>query len=366
MSTPTDALWEIEPHTLAKHEILRRYLGAWFAILGKYNPRVVYIDGFCGPGRYKGGEKGSPIIALESALKHQMHQLIQEATFIFIDENQERIDHLKSEINALNIPPCFHVGTEVNQFDSTLNGILDQLDARGSQLAPTFAFIDPFGFKGAPYKLIERLLKNQKTEIFINIMADSINRFLEHPDPQITQHITSLYGTPKVQSIIHSTGDRVKQLRELYQEQLKRIAKFVRYFEMRDENNRLIYYLFFATKNRLGHVKMKEAFWKVDPSTGLCFSDRTDPLQPVLFNLDPSLDLGKELLKKFSGQKTNVYSLRIFVEDETAYIASHMREALKRLEDQGQINIEPMQQNGKKRRKHMFPDEVILTFPILP
>ena len=42
MTTPKDTIWEIEPHTQAKHEILRRYLGAWFPILGTHNQRVVY------------------------------------------------------------------------------------------------------------------------------------------------------------------------------------------------------------------------------------------------------------------------------------------------------------------------------------
>lgn len=27
------AIWKIEQHTQAKHELLRRYLGAWFPIL---------------------------------------------------------------------------------------------------------------------------------------------------------------------------------------------------------------------------------------------------------------------------------------------------------------------------------------------
>jgi three-Cys-motif partner protein len=66
MAKPTETLWEIEPHTKAKHEILRRYLGAWFPILGSKIPKIVYIDGFCGPGRYKGGEEGSPIIAIRT------------------------------------------------------------------------------------------------------------------------------------------------------------------------------------------------------------------------------------------------------------------------------------------------------------
>lgn len=31
------------------------------------NPRILYIDGFAGPGRYKNGEDGSPIYALKIA-----------------------------------------------------------------------------------------------------------------------------------------------------------------------------------------------------------------------------------------------------------------------------------------------------------
>ena len=71
MATPPDTLWEIAPHTKAKHEILRRYLEAWFPILNTYRDRIVYIDGFCGPGRYLGGEKGSPLIAVDAALSHR-------------------------------------------------------------------------------------------------------------------------------------------------------------------------------------------------------------------------------------------------------------------------------------------------------
>lgn len=354
MATPTETLWEIQPHTLAKHEIIPRYLGAWFPILGRYNPRVVYIDGFCGPGRYSGGERGSPIIALESAMHHQMQQRVREATFIFIDNEKDRIRHLNKEIDTLKIPPTFQVELVLDQFDNTIKTILDELDSRGAKLAPTFAFVDPFGFRGIPFSLIERLLRNKKTEVCINIMADSINRFLEHPDPQITQQIEDLFGTPLVQRIIDSSGNRVMQLRELYQSQLRKIAKFVHYFEMRNENNRIIYYLFFATNNRIGHLKMKEAFWQVDPSTGYRFSDSTDPCQPVLFENDPSNDLADDLIRKFSGKRVNVSTIRFFVEDETPFTASHMKFALRKLEDKGKIDIETFQQGGKKRRKHAF------------
>ena len=47
-------LWEASPHTLAKLEIIERYLYLWFTIVGSNsnNQRLAYIDGFAGPGRY--------------------------------------------------------------------------------------------------------------------------------------------------------------------------------------------------------------------------------------------------------------------------------------------------------------------------
>ena len=68
MALQKDTIWPIEPHTSAKHQILRKYLDAWLPILGTYNKRVVYVDGFAGPGQYTGGEPGSPIVALQAAL----------------------------------------------------------------------------------------------------------------------------------------------------------------------------------------------------------------------------------------------------------------------------------------------------------
>src|ERR1700678_3953596 len=83
VAIPETTIWQIEPHTAAKHIILRKYLDAWFPILAAYNSRVVYVDGFSGPGRYTGGEPGSPVIALESALTHRAN-LRGELVFLFI------------------------------------------------------------------------------------------------------------------------------------------------------------------------------------------------------------------------------------------------------------------------------------------
>ena len=84
MSNVPETLWHLERHTKAKHEILRRYLQAWFPIMGRWNGRILYIDGFAGPGEYLEGEPGSPVIAINTAIEHGL-KLNTELVFRFIE-----------------------------------------------------------------------------------------------------------------------------------------------------------------------------------------------------------------------------------------------------------------------------------------
>jgi len=194
-------------------------------------------------------------------------------------------------------------------------------------------------------------------------MADAINRFLEHPEDKVVQHIVDAFGTTEAVQIAKGSGDRVAKLRELYQSKLQQVAKYVRYFEMRDRQNRPQYYLFFATNNELGHLKMKEAMWRVDPDGDFRFSDATNPNQLVLFEADTTPTLVGELQREFcaKGQVTG-FEVRTFVENKTAYLKKHMRAALQQEEDASRVRVEPLKIDGKKRRANTYPDEARLAW----
>src|SRR5438128_12591526 len=101
MATPKKTLWPLEPHTRGKHFVLRSYLDAWLPIMGTWNGRILFIDGFAGPGEYEGGEPGSPLIAL-NALKNHVAQskITAEVVFQFIEKDVERAAHLQSLIST--------------------------------------------------------------------------------------------------------------------------------------------------------------------------------------------------------------------------------------------------------------------------
>ena len=364
MGVPKDTLWEVDPHTLAKHEILRRYLQAWFPILSSNFKRIVYIDGFSGPGHYKGNIPGSPIIALNVAIKHQK-TLKGEVVFWFIEERDDRIAQLKQEISKMdNIPSHFKVRVESGTFHKTFSSVLDSIESDGANLAPTFAFIDPFGYSGIPFSLLQRLLKQKRCEALVTFMADSVNRFLKHPEEKIVQHIIDLFGTNEVMKIAgEQGGDRVGKLRALYQSQLHQVAKYVRYFEIRNLQDRLQYYLFFVTNNELGHLKMKEAMWKVDRTGEFQFSDATNPDQTVLFEVDNTSALIDQLTSKFKGKGiVTSHDVLKYVENDTAYLKKHMTKALRREEAAGRLKVEPLKSDGQPRRPNTYPDNTSMNF----
>jgi three-Cys-motif partner protein len=367
MTVPSETIWPLDPHTAAKHEILKLYLQRWFPILSSYHNRVIYVDGFCGPGRYKGGEPGSPIIVLDLASNH-IKPLTGEVIFRFIDERKDRIEHLEAELAKRILPSNFNVRAVHGRFDEKLKALLDWIDQKKVDLGPTFIFVDPFGFSGVPYNLVRRTLEKPRCEVLITFMVDAMNRFLDHPTEQIPEHIIEAFGTRDCLSIDRNSPHRIRLLRDIYQRQLEKAAKFVRYFEMRDRTDRVEYLLFFATNHRLGHIKMKEAMWAVDPEGEFRFSDATDGNQQVMFGSDQPALLWPALREAFLGREVLTDEIQQFVEDKTAFLEKHMKAALREHENPSQpaserIYVRDLKADGKKRMRGKFPKGVYVTFP---
>ena len=158
------------------------------------------------------------------------------------------------------------------------------------------------------------------------------------------------------------------RLRELYQQQLQRHARFVRYFEMRSNNSRIQYYLFFASNHRLGHANMKEAMWAADPSGEFRFSDATDPSQAVLFEADHTPALWLLLRQRFAGQWVLTDTVLRIVEDETAFLQKHAKATLRmhegeKIAPEERLTVAGKKVNGVPRRKGTFPPGLRIHFP---
>jgi len=364
MSKISTTIWQIKQHTEAKHAILRKYLDAWLPIITRWNGRVLYIDGFAGPGEYSGGEDGSPIIAIKAVLEHKIN-IKSEIIMLFIEADKDRYDHLKRKISLINIPSNIKIKYINAKFDETLSEFFKYIDEQKSRLAPAFVFIDPFGFTGIPFTLIKRIMSNEKCEVLITFMFEEINRFIS--DNRLWDSLTKTFGTDEWKKVIsvQDPKKRVELLNKIYREQLERVAgiKFIRSFKMINKINKTDYFLFFGTNNIIGLKKMKEAMWKLDKSGLFQFSDATySPNQPVLFELGPNYNqLKKILLKKYKGKSVSITELEYFILTKTPFRETHFKtQILKSMENVKPVDIKVRCQG--KRRKGTFPPNCIVEF----
>jgi three-Cys-motif partner protein len=349
MAAPKSTVWKIEAHTQAKHEILRRYLEAWTAILslGRF-PAIAYVDGFAGPGVYEKGEIGSPIIALNAALEQQRLHPEMTATnliFLFIEEKKDRADRLEESVAALQLPSNFRVKVvgEASFEVGFRENLLDWYLSRNKPLPPTFAFIDPFGWTGVPFSLVKEILANDSCEVLFNFMYEEINRFISHPNHP--DDFDRLFGTHAWVDV-PAAGDAVARrafFHDLYVQQLKEAARarYVRAFEMRNKNDATDYFLFFATNSRKGIQKMKEAMWKVDESRGFQFSDATAGASQLALPFTTAPDfpaLRRDIVGRFAGQTPTVAEIEEFVLADTPFRETHYKkQVLAELEREGAI-----------------------------
>lgn len=366
MGKKLESIWEIDPHTKIKHLILKTYWQAWLPIMTSWSSRVLYIDGFAGPGVYKSGEEGSPVIVLKSARDH-IKRVNAELIFVFVEKDDERFDHLQNLLKQIKstLPANFKIYTIKGAFDEEIGSRLDSLEKDHRQLAPCFAFIDPFGFSDTPFEIVRRLMSNPQCEVFITFMFEEINRFKSSPNLKIGAHLDRLFGTTQWRDVlkIDDAEEQRRAIHDIYLAQLRSTAKYVRSFKMVNRNNNTDYFLFFASNNIKGLEKMKEAMWKADPQGEFSFSDYTESLGLMsLFGNEPDYELLKsQLLRKFVGLEIPIEAVRDFVIGETAFLASHFKaQILKPMEEAGELSAQ--RKDGKSRRKGTFPDGTWLKF----
>jgi len=361
--TPDSTLWPLGEHTPGKHLVLRNYLNAWLPILGMTHDRIVFIDGFAGPGEYAGGEPGSPIIAIRAMKEHvAKSKLAAEVKFVFVEREADRVQHLRGlvEVEKTGLPAASNPLVLGGPFDATMTSLLDDIEHKMKTLAPCFLMVDPFGVSDTPMSVIQRVLKHPKSEVYISFMYEAINRFKN--TPEFAPHLDSLFGCTTWREGL-DVEDPVRKkdfFYNLYQNQLKQAgAKYVLHFELY-QGGRLVYAIFFGTKHLLGCDRMKQAIWKIAPFGDFAFrGTRSDQLGFDLAHVDPA-QLAGELREAFASREWIAVeeAMEFAQSDKTDYHSGHLKKALVHLETAGQLEVK----EGSRKRVRTFPDRTIFRF----
>lgn len=253
--------------SIAKIEILQKYLRPFCYKLGSRSPRVWVADCFAGAGAYdpaegKRRQDGSPRVAARLARELELKR--GEALLRTINVEAERATYIELRRNLVEFG---HLTTSLHaQFQDVLDDILAMVGRD-----PALFFLDPFGVRGIEMPLIDRIRERAgKTELLIHFSDRAFLRMAGHLDENERAEVgqrAALAKLDELDTVIASplwrriwadkeatTEERIDRIAALYCGQLReRGFTYVHEIRMRDHLlDRPKYRLVFATRSAHG------------------------------------------------------------------------------------------------------------------
>jgi len=346
MADPKATIYDADPHTRAKHQILQEYLKRWLPILarqsqnmGRVGARLLYVDGFAGAGEYTDSIPGSPIVAIQTALKSASAFTVPTQIKL-IEIRADRVANLRKLVGQMQSELARSGRIIVDDpiqgdCETVINQLIDEHEQCRKRLGPALFFLDQFGYSSFSMNLIGRILKNEVCEVFSYLNWNMLNPFMA----DATKHagISKAFGGDEWTEVLGLNGKtKEDRFRDIYLAALRsRAGATYSYpFAMRDQNDRVIYWLFFCSNNIRGLEEMKGAMWSVDRSGGFEFSDKHANSLGKLFTYGDA-ELGRDLVDALDGQTPTVGEVEEYVLVNTP--ACKYRRALGNIERTGRL-----------------------------
>lgn len=260
---------EIEPHTLHKYNILRKYLGVC-KVFDKHYSNFVYIDTHGGSGKVSLKDEkidGSPLIAAHWTPSFPCH-------IVEIDPNTYRCLHQ----SALG---CSNVHTYHGDCNKLITSILSKVP-KGSKFV--FCFVDPNSlvYRGPDSVICDQLCAKTvrtiadfpRSELLLNFPLESILRcagdyFNNSTEPRAIangERITTFMGSASWQELSFSEKQPETNRREflkLYLDEMLEAYPYKGAILIRSETKNLpLYYLIYTTHNRTAAKIMRDIMKK--------------------------------------------------------------------------------------------------------
>ena len=346
MATPQEKLWDRDAHTAAKHDMLVRYLAAWFPIIAKGFPSrgLTFVDAFAGPGEYKDGSEGSPLLALRQAYRSDVRATSSRIRLVFIEKRNDRYLHLvrliEERFPAARRPATYAIRIHPGDCRELLAPAISEVQGWDS---PLFVNLDGWG-TDTPYSIVHQLGRQDHAEVLITFARGWSMRDRHRDDDP--HQLDQFYGEPNVWRRLADAGAPLEAKTALLGYYLGRITEagfpYQLTFELIDEGGRELL-LIYATKSELGIERMKDAMWKVDPVYGQRFRDPRDENQLTLeISEEPDLSLLKRQLldKVVEAGSIPLSELKRYTLLETIYREPHATTAVRQLDAEMKLSVD--------------------------
>ena len=215
---PNDPPPELEEHSWAKLQVLRKYLRSYFDTLGVIPAQDEFkldlVDGFAGGGTFRYGntiEVGTPLIMLEEAKaaeerlnRDRAKPLRFNCKFHFVDVDQDHTAHLHKVLSDRG----YRVdGKEIvvhdGRFEDKADEIIAEIQRRQPRAGRAIFLLDQTGYSQVQMELVQRIFRRlPAAEVVLTFAADALMNFLADR-PQLVNAVAPLEFTePQIQDLI--------------------------------------------------------------------------------------------------------------------------------------------------------------------
>lgn len=352
-----------------KTNISTNYFFAWAGIITRKtrSNRVAYIDLYAGPGRYIDGTKSSPLLVLDRAIADpRMRDML---VTVFNDGAPSHTESLEQAIKALPRIDTLKYAPRVitGEVGSHLVASLEK------PLVPSFAFIDPYGYKGLSLRLVNAVIKDWACECLFFFNYNRINPGVSNL--AIAGHMEALFGPDRLIALRDAVRscparERERLVMTAVTEALQELGgRYVLPFRFKMEKvDRTSHYLIFVSKEFLGYEIMREVMAKESSSfpqgvPSFEYDPNVAIAPPLLDAARPLDDLVEALAVDLTGRILTVRQVFEMHSRGKYYIMRNYKDALLRLETDGRVAMDPPAgQRRKIKGKVTLADNVLVRF----
>lgn len=258
-----------------KIEIIRKYAAAFSTIItaqaAKGLPlKHVYIDGFSGAGEHRSKATGEMVPGTPQVVLSVRPPFTQ---YHFIDLEETKTDHLRTIVGDRQ---------DVVIYTGDCNDVLTTRilpNVRYEQYKRGLCLLDPYGLH-LDWEVVRMAAETKAVEIFLNFPVADMNRNVIWRNPERVsqddvERMNAYWGDDSWRPAAYTSlptlfGDAVEMktadnrtIAEAYRTRLKKVAGFEYVPEpipMRNTKEAIVYYLFFASPNKIGAKIVKDIF----------------------------------------------------------------------------------------------------------
>jgi len=351
--------------SIKKQRIVSKYFGGWANIvlpkaLSKEG-KIMYMDLFCGPGRYRDGSPSTPLLILEHVVNTA--SLRDTTQLFFNDENAEFIETLKSEVSKcpgvekLKHQPVFRTKSIGREIVSKIQQVK----------VPTMFFADPWGYSGISIDLIDASIAHWGSDFLFFFNYNRINMNLGCE--AMNEPINEFFSVERAEELRRTVAnlrpaEREEAILKEMHNAIRGLGAQVGKFTYRSKTgSRPTHHLLCVSRHRQGMALFKEISAKESTSfdyevPSLEHDPSAESYQPGLFS--PLAELEEELLATYAGKVLTPEQIYHQHHNGRPYILKNYRQALLHLEEAGAVKIDPPK--ASRARGESFPRETRVTF----